>query len=57
MPHAYDLAILDIMMPQMNGFQLMRKTTRADDSVKICLLTALSELSDATDIEDLSFIN
>ena len=51
-PHTYDLAILDIMMPQMNGFELMREIKRVDESVKICLLTALSELSEyAMDIK------
>ena len=40
------------MMPQMNRFELMRQIKRVDKSVKICLLTALSELSEyATDIK------
>ncbi len=47
-PHTYDLAILDIMMPQMNGFELMREIKKVDESVKVCLLTALSELSEYT---------
>jgi CheY-like chemotaxis protein len=45
-PHIYDLAILDIMMPQMNGFELMREIKKVDESIKVCLLTALSELSE-----------
>ena len=45
-PHSYDLAILDIMMPQMNGFELMCKIKKVDGSIKVCLLTALSELSE-----------
>lgn len=47
-PHTYDLAILDIMMPNMNGFELMLEIKRVDEGVKICLLTALSELSEYT---------
>ena len=40
------------MMPQMNGFELMREIKRVDEIVKICLLTALSKLSEyATDIK------
>jgi DNA-binding response OmpR family regulator len=52
MPHTHDLAILDIMMPQMNGLESMREIKRVDEIVKICLLTALSKLSEyATDIK------
>jgi DNA-binding response OmpR family regulator len=37
---AYDLAILDIRMPEMNGFQLFRKLREIDNNLKICFLTA-----------------
>jgi DNA-binding response OmpR family regulator len=37
---AYDLAILDIRMPEMNGFQLFRKLREIDNKLKICFLTA-----------------
>ena len=40
----YDLLILDIKMPKMNGFQLYREIKNIDDKVKVCFLTALSEL-------------
>ena len=36
----YDLLILDIKMPNMNGFQLYREIKKLDDKVKICFLTA-----------------
>ena len=36
----YDLLILDIKMPNMNGFQLYREIKKIDDEVKICFLTA-----------------
>jgi DNA-binding response OmpR family regulator len=36
----YDLLILDIKMPKMNGFQLYREIKKIDDKVKICFLTA-----------------
>ena len=39
----YDLVILDIKMPKMNGFQLCNKLREKDPKVKICFLTA-SEL-------------
>lgn len=36
----YDLALLDIRMPEMNGFQLCRKLRDMDNRLKICFLTA-----------------
>jgi len=42
----YDLLILDIKMPKMNGFQLYREIKNVDDKVKVCFLTALSEMHD-----------
>jgi DNA-binding response OmpR family regulator len=36
----YDLLILDIKMPKMNGFQLYREIKKIDDKVKVCFLTA-----------------
>ena len=42
-PSYYDLVILDIKMPVMNGFELLREIKKIDESVKACFLTALSE--------------
>jgi DNA-binding response OmpR family regulator len=39
-PGLYDLALLDIKMPEMNGFQLCRKLRSIDYKIKICFLTA-----------------
>ncbi|MGI8832950.1 MAG: response regulator [Nitrososphaeraceae archaeon] len=39
----YDLVILDIKMPKMDGFELYEKIKEKDDKVKICFLTT-SEL-------------
>lgn len=42
-PKFYDLLILDVKMPDMDGFELYQKIKRLDGDVKICFLTA-SEL-------------
>ena len=42
-PGLYDLLLLDIKMPEMNGFDLYQKIEEIDSNVKICFLTA-SEL-------------
>jgi DNA-binding response OmpR family regulator len=42
-PGLYDLLLLDIKMPKMNGFELYQKMKEIDSNVKICFLTA-SEL-------------
>jgi len=36
----YDLVILDIKMPKMDGFELYSKLKEKDPKVKICFLTA-----------------
>jgi DNA-binding response OmpR family regulator len=42
----YDLLILDIKMEKMNGFELYREIKKTDNKVKVCFLTALSEMHD-----------
>jgi CheY-like chemotaxis protein len=42
-PQLYDLLILDIRMPGMNGFQLYERIRDLDDKVKVCFLTAFEE--------------
>ena len=42
-PGLYDLLLLDIKMPKMNGFDLCQKMKEIDSNVKMCFLTA-SEL-------------
>jgi two-component system catabolic regulation response regulator CreB/two-component system response regulator ChvI len=36
----YNLVILDIKMPELNGFSLYSKIKRLDKKVKVCFLTA-----------------
>ena len=36
----YDLVILDIKMPKMNGFELYTEIQKIDNQVKVCFITA-----------------
>jgi DNA-binding response OmpR family regulator len=49
-PGHYDLAILDVRMPGMNGFQLCKKLREIDERLKICFLTA-AELTYLHDVD------
>ena len=42
-PGSYDLIILDIKMPKMDGFELYHEIKKKDNNSKVCFLTA-SEL-------------
>jgi DNA-binding response OmpR family regulator len=39
-PSYYDLVILDIKMPKMNGFELYTEIQKIDNRVKVCFITA-----------------
>jgi DNA-binding response OmpR family regulator len=39
-PDLYDLVLIDINMPQMDGIELSRQILEVDANVKICLVTA-----------------
>jgi two-component system, OmpR family, response regulator ChvI len=38
--NVYDLLILDIKMPGINGFELYKKIRKIDDKVRVCFMTA-----------------
>lgn len=42
-PNYYDLVILDIKMPEMNGFELYRELAKIHSQVKVCFVTAAGE--------------
>ena len=56
-PDLYDLALLDIRMPGMSGFQLCRKLREIDKELKVYFLTATELLyfrdTDSDVIDDL----
>ena len=42
----YDLVILDIKMPKMDGFELYTKIREKEPKVKICFLTAIATFNE-----------
>jgi DNA-binding response OmpR family regulator len=45
-PGTYDLVILDIRMPKMDGFELYKKIKLLDKNVDICFLTAVNDFNE-----------
>jgi two-component system OmpR family response regulator len=39
-PGMFDLAIIDVRMPEINGFQLLKRFKAIDKNLKVCLITA-----------------
>ncbi len=38
--NSYDLLLLDVKMPKMNGFELYQEMEKIDNKVKVCFITA-----------------
>ena len=47
--NAYDLIILDVMLPGMNGFEILKKLRAENITSKIIMLTAKSTIEDKLD--------
>ena len=56
-PNFYDLVILDIKMPGMDGFELYKKILELDDHANICFLTASEMYYEKFRDKEYSFID
>ena len=45
-PNSYGMALFDIRMPQLNGFELYKKIQEKDDRMKVCFITAFEDYND-----------
>ena len=45
-PDFYDLVILDIVMPEMDGFDLYKELEKLDPRINVCFLTASEQYRD-----------
>ena len=52
----YDIAVLDVMMPEMNGFEVTRQARRKGIKTPILILTAKSQLDDKSFRENADFV-
>lgn len=50
---AYDLVILDVMLPGLDGFEVLKSVRRAENSVPVLMLTARSQVDDRVGALDL----
>lgn len=39
-PNFYNILLIDIRMPRLNGFKLCQKMRKKDDKVKVCFITS-----------------
>src|SRR5262245_17549518 len=46
-PKIYDLLFVDIRMPRMNGFELIKRIGKKDPSVRVCFMTAFETYYEA----------
>ena len=42
-PSYYDIALIDYLMPHLNGLELYRRTKEIDSTMKCCIITAIHE--------------
>jgi DNA-binding response OmpR family regulator len=50
----YDIILLDINMPILNGFQLYTELKKIDDKVKICFITASADVGSTNLCKEIS---
>jgi DNA-binding response OmpR family regulator len=51
-PNKYDLLLLDIAMPKMDGFELYEQLRKMDPDVKICFITAAEKYCEDLRVEE-----
>lgn len=39
-PHYYDISLIDVRMPNMNGFDLYKEIKKLDPIIRVCFITA-----------------
>jgi DNA-binding response OmpR family regulator len=54
---SYTLALLDIKMPKMNGFELCNEMRKVNDKVKVCFVTAFDIQKDEEDLKAVATLN
>ena len=55
---SYALALLDVNMPKMNGFELYKEIRKIDDKVKVCFVTAFDiQREEADDLKAVGTLN
>ena len=54
-PSSYELALIDIRMPEMNGFQLYNEMRKINSRVRVCFITAFD--IQQTDMETIASSN
>ena len=54
---SYTLALLDIKMPKINGFELCNEMRKVNDKVKVCFVTAFDIQKEEEDLKAVATLN
>jgi DNA-binding response OmpR family regulator len=54
---SYALALIDIKMPKMNGFELYKEIRKVNDKVKVCFATAFDIQEAEEDMKNLAVLH
>ena len=54
-PHMYELVIIDIVMPKMDGFELFKELNKLDPDINACFLTTSEQIMRVLEMKSIDY--